>query len=44
VCGFLVGLVYGDWRAVVAAQPLLLACGGTGYLIEGRLRRRRERA
>ena len=42
VCGFLVGLIYGDWRAVVAAQALLIACEGVGYLIEGRIRRRHE--
>jgi hypothetical protein len=42
-CGFLIGLIYGDWRAVVAAQALLMACEGAGYAIEGWLRRRRER-
>jgi hypothetical protein len=42
ICGFLVGLIYGDWRAVVAAQALLMVCEGAGYLIEGWLRRRRD--
>jgi hypothetical protein len=42
VCGFLVGLIYGDRRVVVAAQALLIACEGVGYLIEGRIRRRHE--
>jgi hypothetical protein len=43
ICGFLVGLLYGDWRAAVVAQALLMAFEGTGYAIEGWLRRRRER-
>jgi hypothetical protein len=43
VCGFLVGLIYGGWRAVIAAQALLMTCEGAGYAIEGWLRHRRER-
>jgi hypothetical protein len=42
VCGFLVGLIYDSWKAVVIAQGLLVACEAAGYAIEGWLRRRRE--
>jgi diacylglycerol kinase len=40
-CGFLVGLAYGTWKAIVAAQLLLLACEVAGYAIERWLNRRR---
>ena len=43
VVGFLVGLIFDNWRAIIAVQALFVACEYAGYLIEGWLRRRRER-
>jgi hypothetical protein len=43
VVGFLVGLVFDSWRAIIVAQGLFVACEYCGYLIEGWLHRRRER-
>jgi hypothetical protein len=43
LCGWLVGLIYADWRTVVGAQAVFVLCQVAGYGIEGWLRRRRER-
>jgi hypothetical protein len=36
--GFLVGLLYGSWEAVVVTQGAFVACEAIGYAIEGRRR------
>jgi hypothetical protein len=42
LAGWIAGMVFGTWTAVIAAQLLLYGCAWVGYRIEGHLHLRRS--